>query len=134
MIKMDMIWIAAATLIYPKTLSRQLVSESQIEEQVYRLFKSKITPFMVSKHLVSWEDRQADQENPRRGGSRNRYLFRTMDGVSPSGAGSFRLYKQIDSKYDGWEKTGRICPELEDFPGEYHYLIKWYSEHYYPST
>jgi hypothetical protein len=133
MIKMDMIWIAAASLIYPELTSRRLLTETQIKEQVYRLCKTKITPIMVSKHLVSWEGRQADTGNPRRGGSRNRYLFRTTNGKNPSGAGSYRLYKQIDSQYDGWEKTGRMCPEYEDIPDEYHYLIGWYNRHYYLS-
>ena len=79
---------------------------------------------------MSWENRQADKTNPARGGSRNRYLFRTEDGVSPSEYGDFRLYKDTDSLHDGKDKTGRINPELNEIPEEYHYLIDWYNNKY----
>lgn len=132
MIKTDMIWIATAVLIYPDTLPRKYVSELQIEKEVARLFDTRITPIMVTKHLVSWEDRQADRVDPRRGGSRNRYLFQTENGTKPSGEGKFRLYKQADGQYDGWEKTGRICPDAESIPSNFHYLVEWYKAQYFP--
>ncbi len=130
MIKMDMIWIATAKLIYPNTYSSKLVSLGSIEQGVSRIFNARITPIMVDKHLVSWEDRQADKAIPARGGSRNRYLFKTEDGISPSGNGDFRLYKDKDGKHDGKDKTGRTRPELGDIPQEYHYLIEWYDDKY----
>ena len=131
MIKMDMIWIATAKLIYPQTSPSVLVSRRQIEQEVAKLFGKTITPIMVEKHLVSWEDRQADRLHPARGGSRNRYLFRTIDGVSPFKDGRFRLYKQVDSKYDGADKTGRVHPELEGIPEQYHDLVEWYESEYF---
>lgn len=131
MIKMDMIWIATALLIHPNVSPTRLVTNSLIENKIWSLFGTKITPVMLEQHLVSWEDRQADKWNPKRGGSRNRYLFRTIDGLSPSGIGDFRLYKKADSKYDGLDKTGRICPELEKIPAAYHYLVEWYKKNYY---
>jgi hypothetical protein len=133
MIKMDMIWVAAATLIYPETSSRRMVSESQIENQVARLFDTKITPIMIEKHLVSWEDRQADRSDPSRGGSRNRYLFRSINGMKPSSEGKFRLYKRADGQYDGWDKTGRICPEIDAIPENLQYLLEWYNTRYFPN-
>jgi len=130
MIKMDMIWVATAKLIYPEIACSYLVSQKAIEQEVSRLFGVRITPVMLKKHLVSWEDRQADRTIPARGGSRNRYLFRTSDGLSPSPDGDLRLCKKIDSKYDGIDKTGRTCPEPDRIPEEYHYLIKWYESEY----
>jgi hypothetical protein len=131
MIKMDMIWIATALLIYPNVSPTQLVTRSQIENKIRNLFRTEITPIMLEVHLVSWEGRQADTGNPTRGGSRNRYLFRTIDGSSPSGIGNFRLYKKLDSKYDGWDKTARVCPVKKDIPTSYHYLVDWFLEHYH---
>jgi hypothetical protein len=134
-IKMDMIWIATALLLYPETSPRRLISEGDIEKEVVRLFgeDSISISIMIAKHLVSWEDRQADKNNPRRGGSRNLYLFRTKNGIEPSSEGKFRLYKIIDSRYDGWEKTSRISPEQESIPVEFHYLLEWYKSQYYPT-
>lgn len=131
MIKMDMIWIAAAMLIYPDTSSRKLITARQIENQVLSFFNTQITPIMIIKHLVSWEDRDADRSNPSRGGSRNRYLFRSINGTQPSREGKFRLYKSNDLQFDGWDKTGRICPEIDSIPEELRYLFKWYYSCYF---
>lgn len=132
MIKMDMVWVATAKLIHPGISSSVLVARNEIQQEVARLFGEKITPVMIEKHLVSWEDRQADRTYPKRGGSRNRYLFRTEDGVSPSGDGDFRLYRQSDAEYDGIDKTGRIHPEIDAIPERYHYLMEWYQSEYFP--
>jgi hypothetical protein len=134
MIKMDMIWIAVATLLYPATSPKTMVTRRQIENKVDNLFGDNIMPVMIERHLVSWVDRQADKAQPSRGGSRNRYLFRTIDGTSPSEMGDFRLYKQMDNQYDGWDKTGRTCPDPTSIPVEYHYLIDWYKTDYYPAS
>ena len=85
---------------------------------------------MINKHLVSWEDRQADHENPARGGSRNRYLFRTENGSEPSVEGRFRLYKKCDEIYDGEDKNGPSCPQKEKIDTQYYYLINWYEKYY----
>jgi len=130
MIKMDMIWVATAKLIFPATSPSRLVSRMEIEQEVSRLFNAKITPVMVEKHLVSWEDRQADTAVKTRGGSRNRYLFRTTDGLLPSKDGDFRLCKQMDGKYDGVDKTERTNPEISDILEKYHYLVEWYESIY----
>ena len=132
MIKMDMIWIAAAMLIYPKTSLTFTVTRIQIEEKVANLFGADLTPIMIERHLVSWEDRQANKTFPTRGGNRARYLFRTEDGKTPSRKGQYRLYKNLDGNFDGIDKTGRTHPDKADIPLEYHNLIEWYLAKYYP--
>ncbi|RMI12775.1 MAG: hypothetical protein D6681_06370 [Calditrichaeota bacterium] len=128
---MDRIWIATASLLYPETSPGRLVSLDEILAEIDRLFPTEITRVMVTHHLVSWVDRQKDRANPSRGGSRNRYLFRTLDGVTPSGTGKFRLYRAGDARYDGQGKTGKTHPQEEDVPAAYRYLLKWYQEEYY---
>lgn len=129
-----MIWIAVATMLHPDTSSSRTVTRGQIEAQVSKLFGETITPIMIQRHLVSSEDRQADKTDPRRGGSRNRYLYRTEDGRAPSRDGRFRLYKQADSKYDGWEKTGPTHPDPAAIAAEYRSLIEWYKGQYIGSA
>jgi hypothetical protein len=60
------------------------------------MFNTKITPVMLNAHLVSSIDRMADKKNTTRAGSRNRYLFKTNDGIKPDTKGNFRLYKYKD--------------------------------------
>lgn len=134
MTKMDMIWVAVASMLHPETSASKTVTRGQIEAQVAKLFGASITPVMIERHLVSSEDRQADKADPRRGGSRNRYLFRTADGNAPSRDGRFRLYKQADTKHDGWEKTGPTHPDPAAVAGEYRYLIEWYKGQYVASA
>ena len=134
MSKMDKIWVALANLIYQtrQTSQNVLFTIRDILREVQRLFPgTDITPVMLEKHLVSWEDRMADKKFPARGGSRNRYLFRTDNGVTPSASGNFRLYKQVDTPYDGWEKTGKTCPNPNDVLPQYRNLISWYQNQYY---
>lgn len=130
--KMERIWIATASLLYPDTDPGRLVSLDEILAEIDRLFPTKITPVMVTHHLVSWVDRQKDRANPSRGGSRNRYLFRTLDGVTSSSMGEFRLYRAGDARYDGQDKTGKTHPKKDDVPATYHHLLNWYQEEYYP--
>ncbi len=122
MTKMNMVWIAVAKLLHSHTAS--FVTKKDIDELVFKLFQTKITPAMINSHLVSSVDRQADKANPQRGGSRNRYLYKENNG-------KFRLYKEADGIHDGWEKTGRICPSIDDMPSEYHYLVTWYQTEYF---
>ena len=128
---MDMCWIAAAILIHPQTDPIFLVSNGLIERKVKSMFGEDITRIMIDRHLVSWEDRQADKTQPKRGGSRNRYFFRTIDGQKPAENGKFRLYKLSDSVYDGMDKTGKIHPDPTEIPQEYHYLLDWYQSEYF---
>ena len=48
------------------------------------LIAAAITAVMIERHLVSSVDPMADKDQPQRGGSRNRYLFRTSDGNASS--------------------------------------------------
>jgi hypothetical protein len=80
--------------------------------------------------LVSFINRQADKQNPNRGGSRNRYLFRTIDGKTPSYKGNFRLYKHPDQQYDGMDKTGKTSPMKNALDEKYCYLYDWYQWKY----
>ncbi len=121
MTKMNKIWVAVAKLLHPHTDSS--VTKSDIDKSVYELFHTEITPVMINKHLVSSVDRQADKNNPQRGGSRNRYLFKETNG-------KFRLYKETDKVHDGWEKTGPTCPEADDLLKEYQHLVTWYENEY----
>ena len=130
MTKMDMIWVAAAGLIHPSMTPATTVTRRQIEAKVKALFGASITPVMVERHLVSSEDRLADKADPRRGGSRNRYLFRTSDGVTPSRTGGFRLYKNADRGHDGLEKTGPTHPAREAVDAKYCDLLDWYEARY----
>ena len=130
---MDRIWVATASLIYPEIKSTVLVSYDDILNKVNERFPINITPIMLTHHLVSWEDRQADKKNPKRGGSRNRYLFCTLDGYEPIENGFFRLYKKSDSQFDGWDKTGKIRPENIKIPPEFRYLIDWHENDYFGS-
>lgn len=129
--KMDMIWVATAFLIHPDTFIKHLTTFNQIIEKIGHLFQMQITPVMIHKHLVSWENRQVSAQNPSMGGSRNRYLFKTFDGMNPSAKGSFRLYKKDDAKFDGLGKTGKTHPKPYDIPEAYRYLIEWYENEYY---
>ena len=57
MSKMDKIWIALANLIHPQTIQNALMTSRDIVREVQRLFPgTDITPVMLEKHLVSWED------------------------------------------------------------------------------
>jgi hypothetical protein len=134
MTKMDMIWVAVGNMLYPDTSSSITVTRSQIEAHVAKFFGAKITPVMIERHIVSSEDRQADKSNPRRGGSRNRYLFRSSDDRTPSRDGRFRLYKISDAKHDGWEKSGPTHPDTLAVEDEYRYLIEWYVSQYESSA
>ena len=126
MTKMDMVWIAVATLIRPETASSVAVSKDDIDQRVYALFQTHITPVMITRHLVNSIDRQADTRNPRRGGSRNRYLVMNADG-------RFRLYKKSDQHTDAIDKTGPFHPSVENIDREFEELVSWYLTSYYGS-
>ncbi len=130
MTKMDMIWIAAASLLYPSTSSKRTITRKAIQGRVTELFGVSITPVVVERHLVSSVDRQADKGQPSRGGSRNRYLYRTHDGITPSLSGNFRLYKTADTPHDAHEKTGKTLPEVEMVAAEYQHFLHWYTAQY----
>ena len=123
MTKMDMVWVAVASLLHPGTEANIFVEKSQINSKVLELFDETITPVMVDKHIVNSEDRQADHANPNRGGSRNRYLVRGEHG-------SFRLYKRRDGESDAWDKTGPTHPDLNNIDPEYRHLVTWYRREY----
>lgn len=126
MTKMDMVWIAVATLIRPETASSVAVSKDDIDQRVYALFQTHITPVMITMHLVNSIDRQADTHNPRRGGSRNRYLAMNADG-------RYRLYKKSDQHTDAADKTGPIHPLVANIDREFEELVCWYLTFYYDS-
>lgn len=134
MTKMDMVWVAVASLLHPAANPAATVSRTQIDAQVERLFGASITPVMLTKHLVSSEARMADEANPSRGGSRNRYLFRTTDGQTPSRDGGFRLWKLTDGVHDGWEKTGPTHPDSTAVAPEFRHLVDWYKGQYVASA
>lgn len=130
---MDMIWIAVAGMLYPKSGSANTVTRRQIEDEVNRLFGVALTPVMIDRHLVSFENRMADAKNRERGGSRNRYLFKTADGTTPSREGKFRLYKQTDGTHDGQDKTGPMHPNPMSDQENLSALVVWYKDHYFKS-
>ena len=134
MTKMDMVWVAVAGMLHPETSSSKTVTRSEIEASVAKLFGASLTAVMVERHLVSSEDRTADKDEPQRGGSRNRYLFRTSDGNAPSRDGQFRLYKLTDARHDGWEKTGPAHPDPAAIAPEHRHLVDWYKQEYAPSS
>lgn len=134
MTKMDMVWVAVASMLHPEASSLRTVTRIQIEAQVRKLFGESLTPVMIERRLVSSEDRMADKDNPLRGGSRNRYLFRPADGKTPSRDGGYRLYKLADAKHDGWEKTGPTHPDSAAITPDYRYLIDWYTGLYAASA
>lgn len=123
MTKMNMIWVAVARCIYPDTQSVTKVTKEEIDEMVGRLFGEKITPVMITHHLVNSKDRQADKSNSQRGGSRNRYLVKDAQNRC-------RLYKDVDSSSDGWDKTGPSCPSEDEVTPEFRYLVRWYTSTY----
>ena len=122
MTKMNMVWVAVATLIYPDTRLTRLVSKEEIDARVQELFQTDITPVMITHHLVASEDRQRDHRKPRRGGSRNRYLAKQGD--------RYRLYRLSDQPNDGLDKTGPYCPAADHVAADYRYLIQWYRRDY----
>ena len=130
MTKMDMIWIAVASLIAPNASSGYTVTRQAIQARVKELFGESVTPVVINRHLISSVDRQADRTIPTRRGSRNRYLFRTIDGVSPSDRGNFRLYKKADASHDGHEKTGKALPEVAAVSTEHQHYLVWYKTNY----
>ena len=123
MTKMDMVWVAVASLLHPRTEANVFVEKSQIDSKVLELFGETIMPVMINKHLVNSEDRQADRTNPSRGGSPNRYLVRGEHG-------RFRLYKQCDGESDAWDKIGPTHPNPNNMVHEYRYLVTWYGGEY----
>ena len=127
MTKMDMVWIAVADLIHPQTAPCVAVSKHAIDQRVYELFETRITPVMITAHLVNSVDRQSDVSNPARGGSRNRYLAKNPDG-------RFRLYKHSDAHTDAVDKTGSCHPSLHDVDEEFRHLISWYRTTYFNSA
>lgn len=133
MTKMDMVWIATASLLHPHTASASTVTRGQVEAEVNRLFgpNVEIPRVLIDKHLVSFEDRQADRAIPERGGSRNRYLFKTEDGSTPSRQGRFRLYKASDSMHDGRDKTGPTHPDPVNVDAQHQHLVRWYEDVYF---
>jgi uncharacterized membrane protein len=130
MTKMDVIWIAVASLIAPNTSSSRTVTRQAIQVRVAELFGESVTPVVIDRHLVSTVDRQSDHAIPTRGGSRNRYLLRTVDGVTPSNRGTFRLYKTADARHDGSEKTGKTSPVVAAVSTEHQHYLDWYMAHY----
>ena len=130
---MSRIWVATAFLIHPDISSSRLVTFNEIIEKINHLFPINITPVMIKKHLVSWENRQRRKKQPSTGGSDYRFLFKTLDGVIPSQCNKFRLYKKQDSQFDGIEKTGNTHPDHSKIPDAYHYLIDWYQKEYFNS-
>ena len=123
MTKMDMVWVATATLLHPNTNSSLTVTRSQIEDEVNALFDESITPVMIERHLVNSVDRMADKKQPQRGGSRNRYLVQSGD--------RYRLYKRADTCSDAWDKTGPTHPARENVTQGFLPLIDWYESNYY---
>ena len=124
---MDMVWIAVADLIHPETAPCVAVSELAIDQRVNKLFRTRITPVMITTHLVNSVDRQADVSNPARGGSRNRYLAKNPDG-------RFRLYKHTDAHTDAVDKTGPCHPSVQGVDEEFRDLISWYRTTYFNSA
>lgn len=124
MTKMNMVWVAVAKLL--RSHSAPSVTKSDIDRLVRKLFQAEITPVMINVHLVASADRQADKNNPQRGGSRNRYLSREIDGT-------FRLYKKSDEVHDGFDKTGPTHPSVNSLPDEYKHLVDWYKNEYFLS-
>jgi hypothetical protein len=135
MTKMDMVWLATANLLHPHVESTRTVTRGEIESEVNRLFGAdvQITSVLIDRHLVSFEDRHADHAIPARGGSRNRYLFRTENGNAPSRQGRFRLYKAMDGAYDGIDKTGPTHPDPANVDAQRRHLITWYMGVYAPA-
>lgn len=123
MTKMNMVWVAVAKCIYPDIQTTTKVTKEEIDKMVDRLFSKKITPVMITHHLVNSIDRQADKTNPQRGGSRNRYLVKDAQN-------RFRLYKYVDNSSDGWDKTGPCCPSVDQVASEFTYLVTWYTTTY----
>ena len=121
--KMDMIWVAVASLLHPRTEENVFVKKSQIDSKVLELFDETVTPVMIYGHLVNSEDRQENRTNPGPGGSRNRYLVRGEHG-------GFRLYKQRDGESDARDKTGPTQPDSNKVDPEYRHLITWYRSEY----
>lgn len=124
MIRMDMVWVAVATLIQSAKRTDVTVTKQQIDSKVKELFGTHITPVMISRHLVNSIDRQAAKDKPQRGGSRKRYLFKDQ-------RGGFRLYKSSDYGSDGWDKTGPTHPEVNKVDVKYRSLVTWYCDNYY---
>lgn len=57
MTKMDKIWIAVGTLIYPNVRADITVSKAEINAKVQAMFATNISPVMVRHHLVGSKDR-----------------------------------------------------------------------------
>ena len=46
MTKMDMVWVAVASLVHPRTEANVFMEKSQIDPKVLELFGETITPVM----------------------------------------------------------------------------------------
>lgn len=127
--KMTKFWLATASLLHPAVSTERLVTLKQIQQKHSELFNEAL-PQSLEQQLISWKRRYADNNQPTRGGSRNRYLFRTTDGYAPSTNGKFRLYKLSDSQHDGTDKTGPTNPGIGDVDLNFAYLVNWYLNAY----
>lgn len=132
--KMTKHWIATASLLHPATSPERLVSRDEIQRRHRELFGVSLAP-SLEQQLISWKERYVDKKDPTRGGSPNRYLFRTVDGYTPEPLGRFRLYKLADGQYDGPGKfSGPTNPRHQDVEQEFHYLVDWYIASYRASS
>lgn len=128
--KMDKTWITVATLIYPETSSTKCVSPKEVASKMNSMFNEKINYTLLGGHLVSTKDRMYSKSNPSIGGSRNRYFFKTFDGKTPDSKEKVRLYKKKNRMYDGLDKTGKTCPNMDDIDPKFYYLVEWHKSHY----
>ncbi|WP_363502386.1 HNH endonuclease [Burkholderia sp. LMU1-1-1.1] len=127
---MDKIWVATASLLFPNINANRLVAATEIRQRVQSLFGTDVSAALMA-HLVAWKDRNLDKQSPSRGGSRNRYLFKTSDGAHPSAeGGGYRLYQSADARFDGEGKDGPTCPGVGNISVEYEYLRTWYLDDY----
>jgi hypothetical protein len=51
MTKMDMIWVAVASMLYTETSASKTVTRNQIDTQILKLFGVSVTPVMIEKHI-----------------------------------------------------------------------------------
>lgn len=134
MTKMNKIWLTTAHLLHSIWPENRLVTKNEIQNKYKELFQEDAPSSKLINHLISCEPRNTGKNDPTQGGSRNRYLFKTSDGIYPDKKGDFRLYKLSDAPFDSSDKTGPSHPEKNNTAKQFHYLIDWYLDNYFQST
>jgi hypothetical protein len=112
----DEVWIAAA-LLQKENPNRNSFSQSEI---IQRVADNKIFGHIRPGIMVHVAAHCVANKKPNPGNYRMLYAIE---------GNRRRLFKESDDFHE-WRTGGKITPNYEDIPSEYHYLIDWWKNEY----